>query len=195
MREINNYLSGKECHILGSGESLKGFDFTGIDDKFTIAINHTIEHYKASALIFNDRMFLRTTSFNLENYHGLIFCSTSAMIYQPIHNMLGQKNVYIYTKNEKQVSYRFEDGLFHPCSTGWLALNLALIMNAEKIYLYGFDFTGMHFFESKEHHIYQYKKSNIEDKAVIEKCFEPWAWKIINKSKISKLSVFEKDEN
>ena len=92
------------------------------------------------------------------------------MIYQPMPKILDNKNVYVFTKNVKNVSKRFEDGLFHPCSTGWLALNLALIMNPRKIYLYGYDYTGERFFDNYEHH--NYDRSDISHKIVFQRFYK-----------------------
>ena len=45
LKSIQGMLSGKDCYIVGSGSSLTGFDFSKLDDKFTLGINHTIEYY------------------------------------------------------------------------------------------------------------------------------------------------------
>lgn len=188
--QINGMRNGKSVYILGSGSSLKGFDFSRLDNKFTIAINHTIEHYNASALIFGDKKFVKTTTFDLDSYEGLIFASEDAN-YNPVKD-----NVYIFKVNRSEPIANAKIGLYHCSCAGLYALNLAVQMKAKKIYLLGYDFykdpetDSIHFYSDYEHHR-KYPFERYERKCVKFKYFEQWAGLVYNCNPKSKLTMFQ----
>lgn len=194
--QINGMRNGKSVYLIGSGTSLKGFDFSKLNDKFTIAVNHTIEHYpEADCLIFGDKIFLHKTTFDLESYKGLIFCSERCKGSKPIQNMLHKDNLFIFEDRRDEPILNAKMGLFHPTSSGILALSLALQMRAKKIYLLGYDYyysnNQVHFYKDYEHH-----KRVVEDKMKIKmkkfKYFKDHAQKIINLNPDSKIEEFKK---
>ena len=102
--KIKGMLSGKDCFIVGSGPSLLNFDFSKLDNKFTIGVNHVVEHYdNLNALIFGDRIFVKTTTYNLEKFHGMIFMSENASWQPEVKNLIDKPNVYIFEKNRTKV--------------------------------------------------------------------------------------------
>lgn len=194
--QIDNYLNGKiDCYIIGSGTSLRGFDFSRLHSKFTIAINHTIEHFQtANCLLFGDRVFLKHTTYDITKFPGLIFASKKSDCFPPIPSMLHKDNVYIFNDNRDAVSTKFEKGLYHPTSSGAMAINLALIMNAKRIYLFGFDFyhdgSLMHFYPDYPHHK-QYTENRTALKVEKFRKFIPYSAKIFNVNPRSKLKIFQ----
>ena len=189
-------LKGKECFIIGAGTSLRGFDFSLLDDKFTIATNHVIEHYdNVDCLIFGDSTFLQKTTYDLRIFKGHIFASKKSCHYPPIAHMHDLPNVTIYIDNRKEVHLDISKGLYHPTSAGILAIHLALIMNPDKIYLLGYDYYKdngqMHFFPDYEHHK-RYKESKLKDKIKMFRPFDDYADKIINLNPDSLVDNFQK---
>lgn len=187
--------------IIGGGTSLKGFDFNRLNKEFTIAVNHTIEFYpQATCLLFGDKIFLHKydkTKFNFDDYKGLIFARDTCKSSKPFQDwdLEEKENVYFFEGLRDEPSMNPRKGLFHPTSSGFLAMNLALQMGARKIYLLGFDYykenEQMHFFKDHEHHI-KYDSDRLERKLVKIPYFEKYRNRFINCSPKSKIDIFEK---
>ena len=56
--------------IVGSGNSLRGFDFNLINDKTIFAVNYTYEYCLADHLVFWDKGFLNRERSNIESFKG-----------------------------------------------------------------------------------------------------------------------------
>lgn len=144
---IDGYLNGSRCFLLGSGKSLKGFDFNRLNNDFTIALNHTIRFYPdAKAVMFVDRQFpkdiykengkeKKVEDF-LKTYNGYIFSAVRSNY----HNLDKRKNVIPFELNKFSPQNSFKYGIYSGILTGVAALNLAIVMNAKEIYLMGYDF-------------------------------------------------------
>ena len=108
--------------------------------------------------------------------------------------MVGQDNLYIFDDRRDEPILNEKMGLFHPTSSGILAISLALQMKAKKIYLLGFDYYfkgNMHFYQDYDHH----KKNKIERfqmKLKKFKYFEKWAGRIVNLNPQSAIQEFKK---
>lgn len=201
LNDIKGMRDGGSVVIIGSGPSLKGFDFRKLDKEFTIAVNHTIEFYpEAKCLLFGDKIFLHKydrDKFDFKKYNGLIFARETCKRSEPFQSMTDyeKRNVYFYEGIRDEPSLNPKKGLFHPTSSGFLAMNLALQMGARRIYLLGFDYCrdngSMHFFKDHEHHI-KYDSERLERKLVKIKYFEKYAGKFVNCSLISKIDLFQK---
>jgi hypothetical protein len=197
---IDRKYKGQDIYILGSGHSLKGFDLSKLDGKNVIAINHSIEFYpKAQSLIFGDKIFLVKTTFDLKKYKGDIFTSSKNLTHKLLQEMKDQPNVHIFDDRRKEVSESFQHGLYHPTSTGLLAINLALVMGAKTIYLLGYDYTYdngiIHYYdydEKKYEHHYTYSEDRMQGKVTKFRGFQKSANKIINLNPDSFLNIFEK---
>ena len=189
-------LEGRAAWLLGGGTSLSGIDFTKLDNEFTIAVNHTIEHYpNADALLFGDKIFLHKTNFDIKSYKGLIFCSEKCTKSKPIDEMLDNDNLFIFDDRRDEPTLNPRVGLFHSGSSGMLALNLAIQMKAKKIYLLGYDYHysngKIHYYPDMEHHL-KYPAERLPRKAAKFAYFEKWKDKIINLSPTSVIQTFQK---
>jgi hypothetical protein len=192
---VNGHLRDKDVFLLGSGTSLRNFDFTKLHNKYVIAINHSIEHYNAQALIFGDKIFVTKTNFDFMKYQGNIFCSDKCLGTNPIQDIYreGKRRIYVFKDRRDEPSTSFKSGLFHPTSTGALAINLALVSGARTIYLLGYDFyynKGIHFYQDYEHH-----KRMPEERMKLK--IQRFAWfekypQIINLNPKSNLPYFKK---
>lgn len=197
---IDNSLAGQDIYLLGSGHSLKGFDFDKLNGKNVIAINHSIEYFpQASMMLFGDKVFLEKTTFDIKKYKGKIFTSFKNQTHKTVQELKETSDIHIFDDVRKAPSDSFEYGLYHPTSSGMLALNLALIMGAGRIYLLGFDYNYqggiIHFYDYDEKqykHHYTYPESKVQNKVCKFKPFEKWAGKIINLSMDSFINVFPK---
>lgn len=135
---VNRMLSNDTLVVIGSGFSGRGVDWEALKAcRFkTLAINHVIEHFEADYMIFQDHRFMKKTKFNLSVYEGLVFCANN----NPYALRAGIKKLIRFRPIKgNQISRNIQNGLFHRVSTGLCALNLAIIMNAKKIYMIGCD--------------------------------------------------------
>jgi len=190
-------LSGRDCFIVGSGSSLCGFDFNKLDKHFTIGMNHIVEHYdKLNCLLFADRIFVKTTPYDLSKFQGMIFASEKATYQPEIETIKNNDNFYIFQDNRGHLSTDIEkDGLYHPTNSAIMAMNLALIMNAKKIYLLGFDYVdkkgNRHFYPDYEHHK-RYPMIKFLKKLDKMLAFVPHRDRFINLNPESGLNLFKK---
>lgn len=194
---INGMLKGQDVYLVGSGPSLKDFPFYKLGGKYAIAINHTIEFFPdAWALLFGDKVFLAHTCFDVSKYSGLIFCSERCMTSRPIEQMIPADNVYIYRDRRDEPYTNSKLGLYHTTSSGIQALNLAIQMQAGKIYLLGYDYCFPHGERHFYGDIYAHHAKYPEDRvwAKVEKLerFKKWRDRIVNLSTISTIPYFEK---
>lgn len=154
-RDPENMLEGKDCYIVGSGLSLRGFDFDKLKDKFTIAINHSVHYFNSSAVLFIDGKFLkdddRKAMQMLSKYNGMIFAAFRSKYH--LMSSRSENNVYYFSLNKHGVQKEYYNGLYSGKSSGLCAINLALIMNARRIFLLGFDYDegseSKHFYNKK----------------------------------------------
>lgn len=135
--EVENSLKGKRCFLIGGGSSLNDFDYSKLDNDFTICVNHSIMKYpKAKALLYIDFDFLRRRKQFVKNYKGMIFTAYRTGTHQFLNK---RDNVYIFPFNNVEPQTQLNKGLYNSLLSGMCALNLALIMGANKIYLLGYD--------------------------------------------------------
>lgn len=138
---IKDKYKGQRLFILGSGPSLKGFDFNRLDNDLTIALNHTVRYYnKAKMLLFMDRKFVMEWKSGIDSFQGDVFFRSVCDYQGP------NKNTYCFGINKHGPQEQIENGLFMGESAGLAALNLGLIMGCSPIYLLGFDIDGGYFF-------------------------------------------------
>ena len=137
--KINNKYSGKAIAVIGSGFSGRDLDWNQLHKITTIGINHIIDIYpKLDMLIFQDHRFLRLNKHGLKSYKGLIFASNN----NPIHGKFASKRLIPFIPvNDRngRATLRLQDGLYGRKSTGLCAVNLALILGADPVYLIGLD--------------------------------------------------------
>lgn len=188
-------LEGKEVFLLGGGTSLNYFDLNKLKKHFVIAINHSIEFYDAPYLIFGDKIFLHKTKFDLKKYKGIIFASDRCANSEPLQSMRDNKNIYYFECRRDEPVLNPKKGLYHPTSSGVLAINLALQMRAKTIYLLGYDYYfksgSMHFYPDYEHHK-KYDEERLKLKLKKFDKFDQWKNKIINCNPDSLVENFRK---
>ena len=204
-KPIEGMLAGQDCYIIGSGSSLKGFDFGKIEGKgFILAINHGAKYCKSDAVIFMDEQFVETSKEFLQNYKGIIFAGWQSNYHRKANT---SAKVYYFTARshkvyEGKLGNNLYEGLYDLGSTGMCAINLALLMKARTIYLLGYDMNhetkgAKHFYNDDGIDMYGnegvYKNGAKLDNIIkgIEQYYGQYT-NIINCSKLSKINCFKK---
>ena len=186
-KSVDGILNGKRCFIVGGGSSLKGFDFSKLDNDFTIAVNHSVIYYpKADACIFLDANFLDKNNNEartfLKSYKGMIFCSFRT------HYHKDNLNAIPFYVNNDRVQAKFNRGLWGARLTGMVAISLAIAMGADPIYLLGYDLNrnaaNLHFYDSDNQVRYGndkgYRGERIATSIKMFKNFDYYKERIIN---------------
>lgn len=134
-QKLQNLLAGKRCFIVGRGPSLTGFDFKRLEKEFTIALNGAFLSFPAKALLFMDKEVVKKYHEQIKEFNGYIFCRESSHY----HRMDMRPNVFPFPIHDQRIQQRVEYGLYNGALSGLAAINLAMALDAEKIYLLGYD--------------------------------------------------------
>jgi len=142
---------GRRCFVVGAGPSLKGFDFDRLRGELSIGVNRAIESFSPSIWFSADSRFIRWIETGelrgglrdrFRNYKDGLKClvTTSAGYYaEDIFTLLP-------ANSGGRLSSSMREGIFsgrgRGCNSGLGALNLALCLGADPIYLLGFDMKG-----------------------------------------------------
>lgn len=126
---------GQECFIIGGGDSLRGFDWELLKGKLTIGCNDAYI-VNPTICVFGDakEQWMQKHSSGLGRY---VANGGFALTNQP---RLVQRNPYSWLHTiGRRGSGLHKDALGWNNNTGALAINLALVLGAKKIYLLGYD--------------------------------------------------------
>ena len=144
----------KDCYIIGGGPSLQGFDFSKLNGKDTIVVNKAVLNYpQAKYFITMDFTFLDKVSFSSQPCLGTkIFIANFTFDYikeengQIVDTRFGL--VYELEKFDMIIKSRekmyFGENFFEFANgqnSAFCALQLAIILGYENIYLLGVDLT------------------------------------------------------
>lgn len=135
----------QRCFIIGGGESLKGFDFSKLKNELVIGVNRAYEAMPCPINYAMDHNLFRwiiggelgrEAKKKFEDFKGIPVWLDSAGYDYP-------KGIFILNKlgNHKK-SFSMKDGLRSGTNAGFGALNLAVCLGANPIYLLGFDMKG-----------------------------------------------------
>lgn len=127
---------GKRAFVVGGGPSLRGFDFSRLRGERIIAINRAFEYLPFAEILFSmDFRFYSDIRMSREfqAFRGRkIWIDTKGFPY---------KGVEILKSGPCDgMTAHFAQGIATGGNSGHAALNLALILGADPIYLLGFDF-------------------------------------------------------
>ena len=122
-----------ECYIVGGGPSLKGFDWNLLSDKYVIAVNRSYEVLPNARIVyFTDLDWYEEHKQGLNSHRGcLINGSNSVSQHIP--------NVIQYTLTQQYGLVMEDKCLAHGHNSVYAAINLAVQMKFNKIYLLGVD--------------------------------------------------------
>ena len=200
---LTNSLKNTPIAIIGSSPAAKGLDASNLHKIKTLAVNHVIETYpKSDMLIFQDMRFLRETTFNLDAYKGFIFTSNT----NPYGQKEAKKNICYFKPIHRgcNPSTEINRGVYTRKSTGVCALNIALILGCNPIYMIGLDNSKEYYAQYTEgqdtHLVSNYQGPNnkaaldayISTNNVLYKPFSVYSKRIINVCKDGFLDMFQK---
>lgn len=125
--------TGQAAYLIGGGASLAKFDFRQLTDKRTIGCNDAYRLGKGIVdfVHFGDATWFHKTKWELEKFGGPIVCNAPSLqhLNAPwLHPMLRQKDGL---GSGQHLAWNY--------STGASAINLAISLGANPIYLLGYD--------------------------------------------------------
>lgn len=196
---IKNIFFGKDVFIVAGGPSLIGFDFKKLDNKKTIAVNHSYEYLtKPDLLVYLDSNFIWSIGKKkhlIENFDFPVLTGPQGVYHS--HNCHSVLHCDDPADNSS-------DKLFGNVTSAAFAISAALWAGAKKIYLLGVDgyFANnmdKHFysrdFEKRKLWHYGRDNSDIMRFQRMKKTFDmfrDFKDKIINLSINSKINTFKK---
>lgn len=158
MRPITDFLrtglwKGQRAFVIGSGPSLKGFDYRNLDGELTIACNEAYRHLRATINLCQDvRLFagpkegapevtpLRERKDWYQNGSWAVYFKGHPDREEMLGNdfILEAKSCHTVA-NPFAWGSKLEEGLTYGANVGLAALSLADCLGASPIYLLGFD--------------------------------------------------------
>lgn len=130
----DNMWQGRRCFIVGGGPSLKDFDFTQLNGELVIGVNRAFEKLPWSAITCSmDGQFWRNYAKDLLMHGSNTVILAVDPATSPVEMLVAR------SAGRWGLSPSITHGLCHGCNSGYMALNLALCLGADPIYLLGFD--------------------------------------------------------
>jgi len=126
---------GQDVFLIGGGPSLRDFDWSLLEPELTIGCNtaFTLGEKVCKLCIFGDYDWFIKFRTELEKYRGVVFANASASLSVLLENI-----PWVWTMPRSAMG-------LHKASLGWngntgaSAINLALILGAQRVFLLGFD--------------------------------------------------------
>ena len=144
-----------EVFIIGSGESLKGFDYSKLNGKETIAVNKVIQAIPHATYFLTADSGIATNVNNWTKDSTAIKVLAYSATHKRLHRFQSCWSSFDVTMKygsgnpTPDIGFRF--GEFQPGqNSGFCALQFAVIMGYSPIYLLGFDLSGGHLFDIKK---------------------------------------------
>ncbi len=141
---LERRFSGKDVFIVGGGSSLIGFDFNSLNGRRVIALNHSYEYCKPNLIIYLDTHFIKKL-----NEKGHRFDALPAPVLSGPKGEHAPGGCY-WVKHVSHPQFNNSNGLFSMTSTGHFGISAALLGDARRVYLLGFDChaeLGIHFYD------------------------------------------------
>ncbi|GAH74688.1 unnamed protein product, partial [marine sediment metagenome] len=137
---------GQRCFIIGGGPSLRDFDFSKLKGELVIGVNRVYEEIDCTITFSLDsRYYMWIVRGNLgveakrkfEDFKGYkVWLNSASFIPYP-------KDIYLLNSiGAEAFSWSLKDGLGGGSNSGYGAVNLAVCLGANPIYLLGFDMKG-----------------------------------------------------
>lgn len=147
---IVDYFKGDDVFIVGGGPSLHGFDFNRLNGKRVIVLNHSYLYCEHEILIYLDNKFVSETR---DRGHDLANWPQK-VVTGPQGGIGSGKSVTTLQYADKLSKQHWK--AYSSKQSGLFAINFALLANASRIFLLGFDarfMNGMgHYYSDKWKH-------------------------------------------
>jgi len=141
--------AGRRCFIIGGGESLKGFDFSRLNNELTIGINKSFECYPKATINYSmDVAFynkLQQGQFKDINGNNLwdrwVDFQGIRVFLTPMGKKEFGKELYLVRREWKPIinKQNLDNGIYGGANSGVGAINLAISLGSTEIYLLGYD--------------------------------------------------------
>jgi len=139
--------AGRRCFIIGGGPSLKRVNFSRLEQELTIGVNRAFEKLDPTVIFWMDyqTFYLDLMSGKFGNEAVKKFMGSRAL--KVALNLSG----YDYPADvfplaaapgDHNFTFSLSEGIGHGGNSGYAALNLAVCLGANPIYLLGFDMQG-----------------------------------------------------
>lgn len=143
---------GKPCFVVGGGPSLHDFEWPLLKGRRTIGINRAFEKFDPTIIFSMDTRFLNWLQ--KDKYDVMpdgagakekFRCSQAYKVWLATYRLELPPEFFIvlvkgnYELGLKAFTFSMEEGLGHGNNSGYAALNLAVCLGADPIYLLGFD--------------------------------------------------------
>jgi len=128
----NQIWLNQDVFIIGGGNSLKRFDWNLLKKENTIGCNDAFKHGAeiCKVCVFGDSKWFEAHKHELELYKGAVFTNVSRLYKTTLDWLWVMK---------RQATGLHRDALGWNYNTGAVAINLALLLGAKRIFLLGFD--------------------------------------------------------
>lgn len=122
----------QDVFIIGGGRSLKGFDWNLLKGENTIGCNDAFKHGNeiCKICVFGDSKWFKSSEQELARYKGTVFTNSL--------QLQRTRLSWLWTMPREFFGLH-EDALGWNNNTGALAINLAVLLGAKRIFLLGFD--------------------------------------------------------
>jgi len=122
----------EEVFIIGGGDSLRSFNWSLLKDERTIGCNdaYKLGEETCKICVFGDARWFKIHKDSLAEYKGTVFTNA---------NQLFHTNLSWLWTLQRQVTGLSKTRLGWNWNTGAVAVNLALLLGAKRIFLLGFD--------------------------------------------------------
>lgn len=121
------------CYVIGSGPSLKGFDFDALPDGYRIGANKSAWIANCDTLVSIDKRFWREHQTQISALTGDKYITAETLQDQPSHNAK-------VMQHDKGDGFSRDPNTLRGSNSGFAALNLAYLKGYVEIALLGFDF-------------------------------------------------------
>ena len=143
----------KPCFIVGGGPSLKHFDWTKLKGHRTIGVNRAFERFDPTIIFSMDTRFFNwmindkyaTLVSDGSEAKAKFLTSTAYKVWLCTYTLELPKDIFLvpvvknYFYGKRNFTFSMQEGIGHGDNSGYAALNLAVCLGANPIYLLGFD--------------------------------------------------------
>lgn len=130
---IKDKFKGQPVHVVASGPSLFGFDYSKLDNCNVIAVNHAFKFVKHDFTVSVDNLVKREEDTVVDPL------KTPYWLTRLIRDFRHLPNVITLKFFDTDFSFDPEQGVYHSRLAGCAALCVALQSGASHVYLWGFD--------------------------------------------------------
>jgi len=173
-----NLFQGQTVTIVGGGPSLKGFDFSRIQQP-AIGINYSVEYHDSVMLVAIDRMFHKKERSLVDSYMG----------YKVTCNETEDRSFIKATLDPDYHNRNLDWHVMKVNLSGYFALALALQLRAFRVFLLGFD--GGYDTQAPRFHGHAYKGLKTGDYYNVNRYYDFFHGKpVVNVGLDSKIKCF-----